>query len=111
MDLPSKRIVLEFVGGDADGRVIDSDSATPPERDLIMSVFYLSDGGKVGRWWYGASITQMEQMGRRPVHTLPKSQPGLFHSYAVVDRQESETELHILLKYSVRDLPESRGQG
>jgi hypothetical protein len=101
--LPSKRVHIEIIGGDADGLFLDSQSTNSQERELVEGMLYMTNNGEIGQGWRGVSLTNLREIqagisGR-------KSAPDFMHEYRVVERIEEESEILIRMRYHGRKLP------
>lgn len=99
---PTKRTIIEFVGGDMDGRKVDSQTASKAELELIDTVLDMTKGGKVGGAFHGISFSQLERLRKGSISSMPKLKPGHSHKYTIEDRDETEDELKLLIRHSIR---------
>lgn len=103
-DARPKRILIEFLGGDWDGKTIDSQSSDETERMHVHTCLHLTRNGTVGRSFHGASM-QMSDMLKKGECSLNDWKPvgGETHKYTVVERLEEHDEVLIRMKCSVRE--------
>ena len=57
-----KRILIEFFGGDWDGRSLDTESQDPDERRFVHHCFFMTRQGTVARAFHGASLSQFRRV-------------------------------------------------
>jgi hypothetical protein len=84
-----KRTIITFIGGDADGRVLNSDSPDPADQFEIRSILAMTRRGEFGRTFHSATREGMEP------GELPKFIAGRANKYVVTERLESDGELRI----------------
>jgi hypothetical protein len=101
--MDEKRHLLEFVGGDVDGRTYDSESSDRIERDIVRTMLRLTDNGAMGGTVLGVSMVVQEKLRRGEMAEEDSKYDGdSAHAYTVVDRQEDGDVIHVRLRYSVR---------
>lgn len=101
-----KRIVIEFYGGDFDGRKWDSFSPDPIESKNAIE-FGLTFFREVGGGLSGMGLARLEASwrGERQL-TLAELKPprdGRFHAYTVTQRLEDESAILIRVEYGITD--------
>ena len=89
--MADKRTVLQFVGGDQDGRVADSAKETPEEAsspNSVAGILRMTNGGKLGSAFRSMSQRYIQALlERQPVEELGDA--GAY-SYQVTSRQETD---------------------
>src|SRR5687768_11228741 len=100
---PTKQVYIEIIGGDADGRILDSCSPDPTERELVEALLCETRNGEVGRGFQGLSLTQLSE-ALIAMDTDVRLTPDFMHQYFVAERFETDTELLIRMKYKGRKL-------
>jgi hypothetical protein len=100
-----KRFLIEFVGGDVDGRTFDSASADPVERQIVQSLLFMTDNGTVDKAFHGVSMLANEALRRGEVEfsNLNFGHSGKTNKYTVAERLEHGDEVLIRMKYSVKE--------
>ncbi len=101
-----KRILIEFFGGDMDGRIMDSHSADPIECDLVRiysQAFLKSDHPAR----HEISYSNLERLMRGEIafDQVESSTVGKSASYSVVERLDTADGLLIRVRYSSRESP------
>jgi len=96
-----RRILIEFLGGDMDGRTLDSTSADSAERRMLESCLALTKNGRVGAAFHGVSMTTAEAMMQGMLSHSDLKSPKGTHKYTVVERLDEGDETLIRMKYSV----------
>jgi hypothetical protein len=104
--LSEKTIYIEFLGGDMDGRTIDTATATPAENLLIRMIYNMSHGGQIGQGSYGVSMSHIEKTTEAGKYVPPSMQKRMAHQYIVAEREETESEVLLRVRYSVRTFGE-----
>lgn len=97
-----KRILIEFVGGDFDGRTLDSESPNEHERWLVDSCMSMTHNGTVGCAFHGFSMSTIE--ARMRGEEVEAGSPKGTHKYTVLDRLDDGDEVLIRMGYSVKPL-------
>lgn len=97
----TKQILVEFLGGDWDGRTIDSLSGDPLEASLAIMFCEVLHGGTEGKGWKGVSMSQMERARRGELKAEQIDQVTKTHQYTVVERLEDDNTVYFRMKYSV----------
>lgn len=107
--MTSARILIEFLGGDWDGKTLDSQSPDEEERELLWGCYDMTGQGTVGGAFHGVSMSQLEGSlkGERSLRNI-KLERGS-HKYTVVERVEEGNEILVRLKYSVEERPKRKG--
>lgn len=103
-ELPTKRIIVEFIGGDADGKVYDSESADPSEAQYAGITYIATEGGTIGRGVRSMPLAMKEELRAGNTSALKGYHP---HEYRIVDRTEDENEIRIRMQYKGQVVPES----
>lgn len=99
--MPDKRLLVEVVGGDVDGRTYDSDSPDPIERQMADMLFRMTRQGALGNAFHGFSMSCVEELHRGMPMPDTISRDGATHKYEVVDRSEDDDKIVVRLRYSV----------
>lgn len=102
--MSGKRVLIEFLGGDMDGRTLDSDSSDPSEKKMIESCLAMTDNGTLGRAVHGFSMTTTQAMARGEIAHSDLKRPKGTHQYTVAERLDEGDETLIRMRYSVRPL-------
>jgi hypothetical protein len=102
--MAEKRILIEVLGGDWDGRTIDSQSPDETERMHVHTCLHLTRNGTVGKSFHGASMQMSDMLKKGEASTRDwKPIEGKTHKYTVVERLDEGEEVLIRMKYSVRE--------
>ena len=104
--MAEKHICIEFIGGDMDGRTLDSHSGDPNEQWILESCLDMTRNGTVGRAFHGQSLSVMESLMRGELSPtdLRRERPSGTHQYTVSERLDDGEEVLIRMRYSVRPL-------
>jgi hypothetical protein len=98
--LPTKRVVIEFVGGgDADGIVLDSALGNSASDQQSLIIYQMSLGGKPGYSCAGASAGNIRRMLKGENLDMSKM-GGQSHYSTVVERQETDDALYLKVQYT-----------
>jgi len=103
---PDQRVLIEFSGGDWDGKTLDSDSQDESERFRVRTILAMTNNGTVGRAFHGLSMAAGEML-RRGEASIKKSQgrgPRPMHRYTVTGRLDEGNETLIRIRHDV-ELP------
>lgn len=96
-----KRTIIEYLGGDMDGRILDSDTADPIEERFLSSQHKMMEKGKGrGSLWGVSHSMQLRMMAGDPT-AVPDIAKGMAHKYTIIEFTETDTERKYKLKYSV----------
>ena len=102
--MDEKRILIEFIGGDWDGKTLDSHSPDKAERMYEQSCLFLTRDGTVGKAFHGFSMIAFDRMRKGEI-SMDDAKPSgrKTHKYTVTERLDEGDEVLIRLKYSIRD--------
>jgi hypothetical protein len=99
--MDQQRILIEFIGGDWDGKTLDSQSADDTERQAIDCCLYMTDNGTVGKAFHGGSISMLYSLMKGRQMPERKSEPKGMHKYTVFERLDEDNEVLIRIRYSI----------
>ncbi len=97
-----KRVLIEMIGGDMDGRTLDSDSADPIEQVQVKMVLSMTKNGTVGHGFNGLSMSAIQalQTGEKTVQDFGPANAR--HSYMVISRDEHDDKIVIRVRHVYR---------
>ena len=103
--MEEKRILIEFIGGDWDGKTIDSHSPEEEDRHHVQTCLHMTRNGTVGKAFHGMSMQSSDQLARGEITFDDTKRPEgrRTHKYTVVERLDVDDEVLIRMRYSVRD--------
>ena len=107
-----RRYLIEFCGGDWDGKILDSQSEDEQERHRADGCLFMTENGTVGRAFHGRSMVMGEMLARGEISYKdldaargPRKGPRPMHRYTVTDRKQEGNVTRIKITYDV-ELPE-----
>jgi hypothetical protein len=59
-----KHVIIEIIGGDADGLVLDSKSPNTAEWQRVETILFLTNNGEIGRGIQGVGLTKWDGTSR-----------------------------------------------
>jgi hypothetical protein len=93
--LPQKRIIIEFIGGDADGEYWDS-SSDSMKALMAQGVYVGTGGGAIGRGMRTMPYAMSEEALKGNKAALKPYHP---HEYRIAERLETDSEILLRMKY------------
>jgi hypothetical protein len=94
-----KSLVLEFIGGHFDGKVLRTDSIDQEEVWLAAACYETSHHGEIGRECFAPSCDVDVFAKRHGWATAKGSSFHRHHGYRVTQRRETETEIAVTFEY------------
>ncbi len=103
--MEGKRFLIEFIGGDWDGKTLDSHSRDEIERMHVKQCLFMTDNGTIGKAWHGISMETSSRLAKRAIPTsdLKRPEGGKTHKYTVVERLDEDDDVLVRVEYSVRN--------
>lgn len=95
-----KRVIVEVIGGDADGLYLDSEDQDSALAEEAKSVYRMTEGGTVGRATAGLSMGRLIRL-RSGDRSAAENHGGHAHYYCVSERIEEDSEILIRLQHSL----------
>ncbi len=95
-----KRFVLEFLGGDWDGRLLDSQSDDHEEVVLSQVYYFLTQDGTIGKGFNQYSEQALAFAHKRG--WMAPDGPSKGHDYKVIERRDEGDRTRIRLKHASR---------
>ncbi len=97
-----KRTLIEMIGGDIDGRTLDSTSTDPQEQLQVEMVLSMTKNGTVGHGFNGLSMSAVQalQSGGKKLQDFGPAHAR--HSYTVVSRDEDDDKIVIRVQHEYR---------
>ena len=97
-----RRFVLEFLGGDWDGKMLDSQSSDREEVKLAQGYFWMTGDGTIGK-----RIDELSEQAKKFAEGhdwKPSEEPGAdnSHTYEVIERREEGERLLVRLKHGAK---------
>jgi hypothetical protein len=103
--MSEKRSLIEIIGGDSDGLLLDGASSNYIERSLMGTVLRMTGNGTVGHAFRGLSIDAYAAM-RRGEFCDKVLEPAIDETnvYTVFDRLERYSEILVRMRHSVEPI-------
>ncbi|NUQ63417.1 MAG: hypothetical protein HUU20_13140 [Pirellulales bacterium] len=95
-----KRFVLEFIGGDWDGRQLDSESTDHDEKLLSQVYYFKTQDGTVGKGFNQFSEQALAFAQKRG--WMEPDAPSKGHDYKVIERRDEGDRTRLRLKHASR---------
>jgi hypothetical protein len=99
----SKHVIIELLGGDADGLVLDSSSKDETERRRVETILWVTNNGEIGHGMQGSALIEiLAQTKQKPALdelNLRRRPLSFVHCYLVKERLEEHNEVLIRIGY------------
>ena len=99
----SEHVMLTFVGGDLDGRVLDSQSASQPERTVVEMFLGGSNRGQTG-CAVKSMISYRTILEGDMGGPLESQADTKIHDYRVIGRSSKDGVCHLTVAHQMHDL-------
>lgn len=100
-----KRIIWEFIGGDWDGKILDSEASEDAEdRREAVHLYKTTNEGELGKGQWYFTPAQVRRIKRREldIHDIEFDQKRK-HQYKIVDRREDDETVRLRIEYFAYD--------
>jgi hypothetical protein len=104
LKLPTQNILIEFIGGDADGKYLDSESDNQAESLHAKLIYMGTRNGTVGDGLQTMPMDWQEKLMNNEPFEIRGYSP---HQYEVIERLEEGNEIHLRMGYRGQFTPES----
>jgi len=95
-----KAIVLDFAGGDWDGKHLRTDSTDQEEAMLAAACFEMSHHGQIGAQYLGVLGDATVFARNHGWTTSPEGRSQSSHSYHVTERRETNSQITITFQHT-----------
>ncbi len=95
-----KRFVLEFLGGDWDGRCLDSQSTDHDEVVLAQVLYFKTQDGTIGKGF--SELTEKAIAFAQKRGWMEDGSPSKGHDYRVIERRDEGDRTRLRLKHGSR---------